>query len=325
MRAVICREFGPPEKLLIEELPEPVPGPGELLVDVKAAAVSFPDALMVQNQYQYKPSLPFVVGGEVAGVVAAVGEGVEGFAVGDPVCGGGPTGGFAERATLNEKFARSLPAGLEFAQAPGLLYAYGTGLYGLRERGNLQRGETVLILGAAGNLGVAAIEVAKHLGARVIAAASTPEKLDLCRASGADLVIDYEAEDLKERAKALTDGRGVDVVYDAVGGDHAEAALRATAWEGRFLVIGFTAGISRIPLNLPLLKGCQIVGVFLGAMQGRDPGFSVRMTAEIDALCAAGALRPGVGRSYGLEQAPQALRDLLDRRALGRLVVTPGD
>jgi NADPH2:quinone reductase len=323
MRAVVCREFGPPEGLQIEDLADPKPGPGELLVEVRAAAVTFPDALIVQDQYQFKASLPFVPGGEASGIVRSLGEGVDGFEPGDAVCGGMQTGGFAELAVVRSDACRKLPAGLDFESAPGLLYSYGTALYGLRDRGQTKPGETLLVLGAGGALGIAAIETGKLLGARVIAAASTPEKLELARASGADEFIDYSKEDLKERTKELTRGRGADLVFDAVGGAYSEAALRATAWEGRFLVIGFTAGIAQIPLNLPLLKGCQIVGVFLGAQHGRDPEWGEAMRREIDDLCAEGKLNPGIGGTYSLDRAPEALRDLLDRRAVGRLVVTP--
>jgi len=323
MRAVVCREFGPPEGLQIEDLADPKPGPGELLIEVRAAAVTFPDALIVQDQYQFKASLPFVPGGEAAGIVREVGEGVDAFRPGDPVCAGMQTGGFADLAVARADAARTLPKGLDFQSAPGLLYSYGTALYGLRDRGAAKAGETLLVLGAGGALGIAAIETGKMLGTRVLAAASTPEKLELARASGADETIDYSQEDLKERTKALTGGKGADLVFDAVGGTYSEPALRATAWEGRFLVIGFTGGIAQIPLNLPLLKGCQIVGVFLGAQHGRDPEWGEAMRREIDALCADGQLRPGVGSTYPLEDAPRALRDLLDRKAVGRLVVTP--
>ena len=233
------------------------------------------------------------------------------------------TGGFAELAVVSAAQVRQLPDGLGFAESTGLLYAYGTALYGLRERGQLLAGQTVLILGAAGTLGVAAIETAKYLGARVIAAASTREKLELCRACGADELINYAKEDLKTRTKELTAGAGADVVYDSVGGDYAEAALRATAWEGRFLVIGFTAGIPRIPTNLVLLKSCQMVGVFLGAMTARDPALSQRLLEEIDGLCAEGKLSGQVARTYSLEDAPQAMRDMLDRKTVGKIVITP--
>ena len=324
MRAVVCREYGPPENLRIEEVPDPIAGPGELVVEVRAAAATYPDALLVQDKYQYKTAVPFTPGGEAAGIVVSVGEGVTGFREGDAVCGGMQSGGFAERAVLPAEAARALPEGLDFSSAPGLLYSYGTALYALRDRGDTRPDETVLITGAGGALGIAAVETAKMLGARVIAAASSPEKLELARASGADETIDYSKEDLKQRAKELTDGKGVNLVFDSVGGDYAEPALRATAWEGRFLVIGFAGGIPKVPLNLALLKGCQIVGVFLGSKAGRDPEWARRLQLELDQLCAEKRLSPGVGKSYSLDEAPQALRDMLDRRAVGRLVVAPG-
>ncbi len=324
MRAVVCREFGPPEKLVVEEVEDPKPGAGQLVVDVRAAAITFPDVLIIEDKYQYKAKPPFVPGGEVAGVVSAVGAGVERFAVGDDVvAASGPTGGFAERALADASDVRLLPKGLGYAEATGLGYAYGTGYYGLKYRGDLKPGETLLVLGAAGSVGLAAIELGKLLGARVIAAASTPEKLALCREAGADVAINYATEDLKTRAKELTKGNGVDVVYDAVGGDHAEAALRAIAWRGRFLVIGFTAGIPRLPLNLTLLKGCQIVGVFYGASQTKEPDIAAAVLRELDELAAAGKLRPLISRRYALEEVPAALRAMLDRRVMGKLVVEP--
>lgn len=325
MRAVVCRKFGPPESLVVEEVEDPKAGPGQVVIDVRAAAVTFPDALMIEDKYQFKATPPFVPGGEVAGLVSELGEGVEGFSVGDAVVGsGGITGGFAERTLVQAAGTRPLPEGLGFAESTGLLYAYGTAYYALRYRGEIQPGETLLVLGAGGNVGLAAVELGKLFGARVIAAASSPEKLALCRERGADEVIDYAREDLKQRAKDLTDGHGVDVVYDAVGGDYAEAALRATAWKGRFLVIGFTAGIPQVPLNLTLLKGCQIVGVFFGAMISREPETRDAITRELLALSASGKLAPHVSRRYALEEAGQALRDLIERRALGKVVVEPG-
>lgn len=324
MRAVVCRAFGPPEKLVVEELPDPVPGPGQVLIDVEAAAVTFPDCLMIEDKYQFKAQPPFVPGGEVAGVVAGLGEGVEGFSVGDRVIGSlGVVGGFAEKAVAPAGGTRPLPDGVDFAESTGLLYAYGTGYYGLRYRGALQPGETLLVLGAGGNVGLAAVELGRLLGARVIAAASSEAKLALCRERGADETIDYSTEDLKERAKALTDGRGCDVVYDVVGGDYAEAAIRAMAWGGRYLVIGFTAGIPRIPLNLTLLKSCQIVGVFFGAMVAREPQTRDTVVRDLLDLTASGRLRPHVSRRYSLDDAAQALRDMLDRKAVGKLVVEP--
>jgi len=324
VRAVVCNQFGPPEKLVVEEVPDPHPGPGQVLIDVKAAAVTFPDCLMIEDKYQFKAKPPFVPGGEVAGVVAALGEGVRGFSVGDRVVGSlGVVGGFAEKALAPAGGTRPLPDGADYAAATGLLYAYGTGYYGLKYRADLQPGETLLVLGAGGNVGLAAVELGKLLGARVIAAASSDEKLALCRERGADDTINYAREDLKERAKALTDGHGCDVVYDIVGGDYAEAAIRATAWGGRFLVIGFTAGIPKIPLNLTLLKSCQIVGVFFGAMVAREPETRDAIVRDLLDWTASGRLRPHVSKRYPLEAAAQALRDMMDRKAVGKIVVEP--
>jgi NADPH2:quinone reductase len=323
MKAVVCKEFGPPEKLVIELLEDPLPGEGEVVVDVRAAALTFPDTLIIEDRYQFKATPPFVLGNEAAGVVSAVGAGVSDFAVGDEVIGGRGAGGFAERLAIPAAALRPLTEGLDFAEATGFGYAYGTGYYGLRYCGDLKEGETLLVLGAAGSVGLAAVELGKLLGARVIAAAGSPEKLELCRQRGADEVIDYGREDLKSRAKELSDGKGVDVVYDAIGGDYAEAALRAIAWRGRFLVIGFTAGIPRMPLNLALLKGCSIVGVFWGAAPKNEPELFRKMTEELEAFAAAGQLRPLVSRRYSLDQVPQALRDMLDRKMLGKAVVEP--
>ena len=321
MKAVVCSEFGPPENLTIEELPDPVPGPGEVVVDIRAAAITFPDTLIIENRYQFRGEPPFVVGGEVGGTIAAVGPDVDGLAVGDDVVGGGGTGGFAEQVLLEASSVRKLPPGLGHAEATGYGYAYGTGHYGLKYRGNLKAGETLLVLGAAGGVGLAALELGKVMGARVIAAASTEEKLELCRQRGADETINYAEEDLKVRAKELTNGKGVDVVYDAVGGEYAEAALRATNWRGRFLVIGFTAGIPRMPLNLTLLKGCDIVGVFWGASRMREPEIFEATRVETEALAAEGKIQPFISRRYPLEEVPQALRDMMDRKIIGKMVM----
>ncbi len=324
MRAVVCKEFGPPENLVVEEMPDPAPEPNELLVEVKAAAVTFPDTLMLEDKYQFKAPPPYVPGGEVAGVVVAMGSDVDGFSVGDRVVGGlGTTGGMAELAVVSAAGARVLPDSVGFAESTGLNYAYGTTLYGLKYRGELKEGESLLILGAGGNVGLTAVELGKLMGARVIAAASSEEKLDLCRERGADETINYAAENLKDRAKELTDGKGVDVIYDCVGGEYAEAALRAIGWEGRFLVIGFTAGIPSIPLNLTLLKSCQIVGVFYGAMTARDRELSNAISAELIELTSAGKLKPHVSGRYSLDDAHEALRAMMDRKALGKVVVQP--
>ncbi|MEZ4332767.1 MAG: NADPH:quinone oxidoreductase family protein [Myxococcota bacterium] len=324
MRAIVCQAFGAPEELVLEERPDPVPAKGELVIEAHAATVTFPDALMIEDRYQFKATPPFVPGGEAAGRVAAVGPEVPGFAVGDRVIGNTMlVGGFAEQVLVRASAARRLPDALGFAEATGIGYAYGTALYGLKYRGRLRAGETLLVLGAAGNVGLAAVELGKQLGARVIAAASSPEKLAVCREHGADELIDYAREDLKERAKALTAGHGVDVVFDCIGGDYAEAAVRAIAWEGRLLVIGFTAGITRLPLNLTLLKGCQVVGVFYGAMVQRDPALRETIQRELDVLAGAGKLHPHVSARYPLAEAGRALRALLDRKVVGKVVVEP--
>lgn len=324
MRAVVCNAFGPPENLVVQEVPEPTVGPGQVLVDVKASAVTFPDTLMLEDKYQFKTTPPYIPGGEVAGVVAAVGSGVDSIKVGDRIVGGlGVLGGYAERAVVSAAGSRVLPDNVGFAESTGLNYAYGTTLYGLKYRGNLKPGETMLVLGAGGNVGLSAVELGKIMGARVIAAASTEEKLDLCRARGADETINYATENLKDRAKELTNGEGVDVIYDCVGGAYAESALRAIAWEGRFLVIGFTAGIPSIPLNLTLLKSCQIVGVFYGAMTARDPITRDAVVGELIDLTASGQLNPHVSERYPLERAGEALRSLMDRKALGKVVIEP--
>jgi NADPH2:quinone reductase len=324
MRAVVCNAFGPPEGLVVEEVDDPRPGAGQLLVRVSASAVTFPDTLMLADKYQFKAAPPYIPGGEVTGVVEEVGDDVDGWAVGDRVAGGlGTIGGYAELAAVPAGSARRLPDSVDFAEVAGLNYAYGTGLYGLQHRGGLQAGETLMVLGAGGGVGLAAVELGRMLGARVIAAASSAERLELCRGRGADETIDYSTEDLKNRAKELTDGRGVDVIYDCVGGQRAEQALRAIAWEGRFLVVGFTAGIPSIPLNLTLLKSCQIVGVFYGAMTMREPARARSIGDELLDRVAKGELRPYVSGRYPLERAGEALRLLIDRKVVGKVVVTP--
>ena len=322
MKSIVCKEFGPPEKLVLEEVPDPVAGEGQVVIESCASTVTFPDALMIEDKYQFKAQLPFVPGGEAAGVVAEVGPGVEGFEVGDRVIGqSGLIGGFQEKVVCAAAATRKLSKNVGFAESTGLLYAYGTGYYGLKFRGNLKPGETLLVLGAAGNVGLAAVELGKLMGARVIAAASSREKLSVCVDRGADETIDYSTEDLKTRAKELTGGKGVDVIYDCVGGDYAEAALRAIGWEGRFLVIGFTAGIPQLPLNLTLLKSCQVIGVFYGAMISKQPELLQEITRDLYAFLEEGKLKPYVSARYPLAEAPQALRDLLDRKVTGKVVI----
>jgi NADPH2:quinone reductase len=323
MRAVVCRELGPPENLVLEEREAWPPGPGELRIAVRACGVNFVDALFVQGLYQIKPEPPFVPGSEIAGVVEAVGEGVESLAVGDRVLALTGLNGFSEQVIVAAEAAAPIPEGLDFAQAAAFIQSYATALLALGQRGALQSGETLLVLGAAGGVGLAAIDVGKALGARVIAAASSPEKLELCRQAGADLTLDYANEDLKLRAKELSGG-GVDVVLDPVGGAYAEPALRTLRPGGRYLVIGFASGeIPRFPLNLVLLKSCQVVGVVWGGTARRDPAINDRLRGELADLLAAGKLRPRHPKTYPLEQASQALRDLLDRKLPGKAVLLP--
>ena len=323
MKAVVCNRFGGPDVLELGDMEEPRVGPGLVLVDVKACSVNFPDLLMIQNLYQFKPELPFVPGSEVAGVVREVGEGVDRFQPGDRVLGSSHyVGGLAEKAALAADTTVAIPDDVAFEDAAGLLYAYGTSHHALKDRAELKPGQSLLVLGAAGAVGLAAVEIGKLMGARVIAAASTPEKLELCRSYGADETIDYSREDLKARARELTAGQGADVVYDPVGGPYSEPALRATAWNGRFLVVGFAAGdIPRIPLNLPLLRGCSVVGVFWGSFVGREPGRHRANVAEMVEWWRQGKLRPHTSATYPLEQASDALRDLAERRAMGKVVV----
>jgi NADPH2:quinone reductase len=324
MRAVLCKEFGPPESLVIGELPVPSAGPRQVVIAVHACGVNFPDLLMIQNKYQFKPPLPFAPGGEVAGRVTEVGAEVRGFAVGDRVLAPTGWGGFAEAVAVDAGHVIPIPDAMDFVSAAAFVFTYGTSHYALKDRAALQPGETLLVLGAAGGVGLAAVELGKVMGARVIAAASTDDKLAVCREHGADDVINYTTEDLKERIKALTGGAGADVIYDPVGGDFSEAALRATAWNGRFLVIGFAAGdIPRIPLNLILLKSCQVVGVFWGAFSGREPARNRANIDELLAWCVAGKIRPHVSATYPFERAAEALSALAARQVKGKVVLVP--
>ncbi|MDE3205215.1 MAG: NADPH:quinone oxidoreductase family protein [Acidobacteriota bacterium] len=325
MRAVVCREIGGPDLLTIQDVAEPVAGPGQVLVEVRACSVNFPDLLMIQNLYQFKPELPFIPGSEVAGVVRAVGDGVDRFSPGDRVLGSSLfVGGLAELAALSADTTVAVPDDVSFEDAAGLLYAYGTSQYALKDRARLQPGETLLVLGAAGGVGLAAVEIGVLMGARVIAAASTAEKLELCRAHGAAETINYSREDLKTRVRELTGGAGADVVYDPVGGPYSEPALRSTAWEGRFLVIGFAAGdIPRVPLNLALLRGCSIVGVFWGSFVGRQPQRHRANVSELVEWWRNGSLRPHTSASYPLEASASAFADLAERRVMGKVVVVP--
>jgi len=324
MKALICHAFGPIDQLRVEDMPDLVPGPGEVVLRVRAAGVNFPDALIVQNLYQFKPTPPFSPGGESAGEVLAVGEGVTRFKVGDAAIALTIWGGFAEQVRVREDQLFALPEGMPFEVAGALLLTYGTCLHALRDRANLQAGQTVLVLGAAGGIGTATIELAKAMGARVIAAASTAEKLDLCRRLGADECINYREQNLRDELKRLTGGQGVDVVMDPVGGDLAELALRSMAWRGRYLVVGFTDGqIPRLPLNLVLLKGCAIVGVFWGDFIRREPAAAAQDLHDLVAMYRDKRIHPLISGRYTLQDAPQAIAALAERRAQGKLIVLP--
>jgi len=326
MKAVLCKAYGPPESLVVEDVESPTPGPGEVVIAVKAASVNFPDVLIIQNKYQVKPPLPFSPGSEVAGIVKATGDGVNGFTPGDRVMAITTYGAFAEEVKTEARRLLPLPAGMDFTQAAAFGLTYATSDFGLRDRGELKAGETLLVLGAAGGVGIAAIEIGKALGARVIACASTDDKLAVCREHGADEMINYATEDLRERIKQLTDGKGVDVVYDPVGGPYTEPALRSLAWRGRLLVVGFAAGeIPKIPLNLTLLKGCSIVGVFWGEFARREPERFAETMRQLGRWFTEGKIKPHVSATFPLERASDALTLMADRKVKGKVVLTTGD
>lgn len=322
MKAVLCKHWGPPESLVVQEVDTPIPGPGEVLIEVHAAGVNYPDTLIVQGKYQAQPPLPFSPGSEVAGIVKHVGSGVHGWKEGDRVVGSATWGGFAQEAVIQAERLLPMPEGMSFSDASAYVVAYGTSLHALKDRGQLTAGETLLVLGAAGGVGIAAIQIGKAMGARVIAAASSAEKLALCTEHGADATIDYAHEDLRDRLKTLTGDHGPDVIYDPVGGEYTEAAFRSIAWGGRHLIVGFAAGeVPRLSLNLPLLKGASLVGVFLGAFLRRDSTTTRTHFQRLADLYRSGAVQPPVTRTYQLEDAAKALRDLMERRAIGKVVI----
>src|SRR5215472_8659277 len=315
VKAVLCKAYGPPESLVIEDIEPLKPGRGQAVIDVRACGVNFPDTLIIQGKYQFKPATPFSPGNEVAGVVKEVGEGVENVEVGDRVIAFTGWGGFAEEVVADAARLIPMPGGMDFTTAAAFVMVYGTSHYALKDRAQLKPGETLLVLGAAGGVGLATVELGKVMSAHVIAAASTNEKLEVCKQHGADQVINYTTEDLKERVKQLTPGKGVDVVFDPVGGDYSEAALRGMAWGGRFLVIGFTTGeIPRIPLNLTLLKGCSIVGVFWGSFTTRDPERNQEHLRELLNWFVTGKIKPLISATYPLERAADALNDMMNRK-----------
>ena len=322
MKAIVCNEFGLPSSLEFTEIENPIPNKDEVLMAVKACSVNFPDTLIIQGKYQFKPNFPFSPGSDVAGVIESVGENVKHSKVGDEVVGFIPFGGFAEKAIVKAKDCFPKPEGMSLVNASAFLLAYGTSYHALKDRANLQKGETILILGASGGVGLTAIELAKLIGAKVIAAASSDDKLKLCKEFGADELINYTKENLKEKTKALTNGKGVDVIYDPVGGDFSELALRAIAWNGRHLVIGFAnGGIPKIPTNLALLKGASIVGVFWGAFAQREPKKSLENIKQLLNWFGQGKLKPHIDEIYSLENAPKALEAMMQRKTKGKIVI----
>ena len=330
MKALQCVELGMPDKLQVNEIPDPEVLPGHVLIDNKAASVNFPDVLMIQGLYQFQPELPFSPGGESAGIVSSLGEGVENIAVGDRVFAMTGLGAFAEKIVVPEHAVVKIPESMSFETAAALPMTYGTSLYALKQRAELKEGETLLVLGAAGGVGLATVELGKAMGAKVIAAASTQEKVDLCIQHGADEGFIYptgkldrdQQKELSSKIKELTKGMGANVVYDPVGDDYSEPCIRATAWDGRYLVIGFAAGeIPKIPINLALLKGMKIVGVFWGAWVGMFPEENKKNFQELFQLHSDGKINPEVSDSFSLDNGAQAIAHLKDRKAKGKVII----
>ena len=330
MKALLSKSVGGPETLVLEDVPSPKARPGWAVVSIKAVGVNYPDVLIIEDKYQFKPNRPFAPGGEISGVVKEVGEGVTNVKVGDRVLGNTGWGGMAEELALEASRLIKLPESMPFDEAAAFIMTYGTSYYGLKDRGFLKPGQTLLVLGAAGGVGLAAVELGKAMGARVIAAASSQEKVDLAIGRGAESGVVYPVgpfdrdgqKALAEQFKAACGPEGANVIYDGVGGDYAEASLRCMAWEGRFLVIGFPAGIPRIPLNLALLKSCDIVGVFWGTAVARDPAAHQQNVKELLEMYAAGKIKPHVSEHFPLERAGEAIAHLASRKAMGKVVVT---
>lgn len=325
MKAVVCKAWGLPDSLVVDELADPVPGPGQVVLDVKAAGVNFPDVLIIQGKYQFRPELPFTPGSELAGVVSAVGPGVERIALGDRMIAFTAQGAFAQKIAVPAQALMPMPPGMDFDTAAAITLTYGTSHHAVVDRAALKEGETMLVLGAAGGVGLAAIEIGKALGARVIAAASSDEKLAVCREHGADATINYSTEDLREAIKAATGGKGPDVIYDPVGGSYTEPAFRAIGWRGRYLVVGFANGeIPKLPLNLMLLKGASLVGVFWGEYAKREPKANLAGMRQLLGWMAEGKIRPLVSGRYALADTARALNDMAARKVTGKVVIVPG-
>jgi len=326
MKALLCEAYGLIDNLVVKDIPSPVPGPKQLLVEVKAAAVNFPDALMVQGLYQVKPPLPFTPGAEISGIVKTVGAEVKHYKAGDRIIALTSTGGFAEECIVESAKAMPLPTGMDFETGAALVLTYCTSLHGLKDCGHLKAGETLVVLGAAGGVGISAIEIGKAMGARVIAAASSDDKLALCRKVGADETVNYSTENLKDRINELTGGKGADVVYDPVGGPYTEPAVRALAWRGRLLIIGFAAGeIPKIPLNLALLKERSLIGVYWGDSTKHDPTGHLANLHQLHEWFAAGRIRPVVSERFPLSAAKDAIASIANRQVKGKIVVLPND
>ncbi len=323
MKAVLCKAFGPAETLVLEDIASPEPKKNEVLIEVHAAGVNFPDTLIIEGKYQFKPPFPFSPGGEAAGVVKAVGEKISHLKAGDRVMALTGWGSFAEEVAVPGYNVMPVPADMDFASAAAFGMTYGTSMHALKQRANLQPGETLLVLGASGGVGLAAVEIGKAMGAKVIAAASTAEKLEVARKAGADHLINYSEQSLKEELKKLTGGQGVDVIYDPVGGELFEEAFRSIAWNGRFLVVGFAAGggIPALPANLPLLKGAALIGVFWGAFAQRQPEDNAANFQQLFQWFSAGQIKPLVSQTFSLDKAGEAINHLGQRKAVGKVVV----
>ena len=324
MKAIVCKTWGLPDTLTVEDLPDLQAAAGQVVIKVEAAGVNFPDVLIIQNKYQFKPELPFTPGSELAGTVTAVGEGVTNAKVGDKVIAFAGQGGFAQQIAVPAAGVMPMPPGMDFDTAAAVTLTYGTSHHAVVDRAQLKAGETMLVLGAAGGVGLAAIEIGKALGARVIAAASSAEKLEVCKQHGADALINYSTEDLREAIKAATGGKGPDVIYDPVGGIYAEPAFRSIAWRGRYLVVGFANGeIPKLPLNLTLLKGASLVGVFWGEFARREPKGNLAAMRELMGWLAEGKIRPRISGRYKLADTPRALEDMAARKVTGKIVIRP--
>jgi NADPH2:quinone reductase len=323
MRAVLCKELGMPDSLVLEEVPSLTPGAGQVLISVQACGVNFPDTLIIQGKYQYKPDLPFSPGGEISGVVKQVGSDVDSLQIGDRVIAFSTWGGFAEELVVDQNRTVIISDKMDYERASAFVLTYGTSYHALKDRAHLREGETLLVLGASGGVGLSAIQLGKAMGAKVIAAASNAEKLSVCQENGADHLINYAQDDLRQSVKEITEGRGVDVIYDPVGGSFSEKALRDMRWGGRFLVVGFAAGeIPKVPLNIPLLKGCSVLGVFWGEFTKREPEANKQNNKELMNLFDQGKISPHLHRVYPLEKAGEALNELLQKRVIGKVVLS---